>query len=196
MKNQKILTLAATSVLISALAGCASNQESDPDIVSMKTGADNENISGNKAARFNTQSSVSSSSSSSMSSSSSSSAYSLNSSEMLSKKSQTVYFDFDSAELDSEAENTLMQLPKVDDYEVNRVKVTLTGHADATGPDEYNKALSRKRAESVRKAVAEHFPASTSFEIVAEGEASPKTSNESEYGRSKNRRVEITYSAE
>lgn len=195
MKSSKLLAITASSVLVTALAGCASNQESESDIINMKTGSDTENISGDKSARFNVQSS-SSSSSSAMSSSSSSSAYSLSSAEMLSNKRSTVYFDFDSARLDSEAENTLMQLPKLDQYDVNDVTITLTGHTDATGPEAYNMTLSRERAEAVKQAIMDNFPASTTFEIVAEGESEPKTSNESEYGRSKNRRVEITYSAE
>ena len=90
----------------------------------------------------------------------------------------------------------LAKLPKLENYNIQEVTVTLTGHADAVGPESYNKSLSRKRAEAVRDAIKDNFPASTAFEIIAEGETDPKSSNDSEYGRSKNRRVEITYSAE
>lgn len=178
MNIKNLMVITSTSLLFSALAGCASHTESDSDMTMSSS-----------------SSSVSSMSSSSMSMSSSS-AYSLSSSEMLNKQNQTVYFDFDSAALDNEAESTLMKLPKLENYNTQDVTVTLTGHADAVGPESYNKSLSRKRAEAVRDAIKDNFPASTAFEIIAEGETDPKSSNDSEYGRSKNRRVEITYSAE
>ena len=77
MFKKKLLTLAASSILMTAVAGCASNQESDAEVVDVAAN--------------------SSSSSSSSMASSSSSAYSLHSAEMLNKKRETVYFDFDSA---------------------------------------------------------------------------------------------------
>ena len=185
----------------------------------MKTEADTKNVSAEKAARYNvtenssnmSSSSMSSSMSSNMSSnissnmssnmsssvsSSTSSAYSLSSAQMLSKKRQAVFFDFDSTELDNQAQSTLNQLPNIEDYEASSVTITLTGHADEIGPEAYNKTLSRRRAEAVRDSIRSELPDTVSIDIVAQGESEPMSSNESEYGRSKNRRVEITYSAE
>jgi len=133
MFKKKLLTLAASSILMTAVAGCASNQESDAEVVDVAAN--------------------SSSSSSSSMASSSSSAYSLHSAEMLNKKRETVYFDFDSAKLDSESESKLQQLPDIEAYKAKSVTIKVSGHADAIGPDAYNQLLSRQRAETVRDAI-------------------------------------------
>lgn len=188
MFKHKLLTLAASSILMTAVAGVASNQESDADIVSMKTDADMQNVSGDKSARFNVEQDTSRSSSSS--------AYSLHSAEMLNKKRETVYFDFDSAKLDSESEIKLQQLPDIENYQAKSVMIKVSGHADAIGPDAYNQLLSRQRAETVRDAIKATVPAAVTIDVLAQGEDEPVAPNDSAYGRSKNRRVEITYFAQ
>lgn len=70
--------------------------------------------------------------------------------------------------------------------------VALVGHTDASGGLEGNIALSRKRAEAVRQVLitAEGIPASQ-LEAQGVGYLSPRSSNLTETGREKNRRVEV-----
>ncbi len=73
------------------------------------------------------------------------------------------------------------------------IGMTVTGHTDAQGPDEYNLALSQARADSV----IEYFAAGgiDRARLVAKGagETQPITDNDTEEGRSINRRVEFHF---
>ncbi len=70
-------------------------------------------------------------------------------------------------------------------------RVMLVGHTDATGSLAGNLALSRKRAESVRRKLIEDYGISPAV-VSAEGAGflAPRAPNTSEKGRSLNRRVE------
>jgi len=65
----------------------------------------------------------------------------------------------------------------------------VTGHTDSRGSERHNLALSQRRAQAVAD-VAKSTGA-TITQVRGYGEGSPKTSNSSAAGRSKNRRVEI-----
>lgn len=70
--------------------------------------------------------------------------------------------------------------------------ITIEGHTDSAGPDDYNLALSQSRADAV---AAYFIGAGISPERVSAigvGEAEPASSNDTEEGRSRNRRVEFT----
>jgi OmpA-OmpF porin, OOP family len=68
-------------------------------------------------------------------------------------KKSIVFFDFDSAALEPEAlqilDNAAMAINQADDPEV-----TITGHADRSGPIDYNKGLSMERATAVQDYLA------------------------------------------
>lgn len=71
-------------------------------------------------------------------------------------------------------------------------KVTLVGHTDASGSLSANVALSRKRADSVRRALIDRHgvdPAQVAAEGV--GYLAPRATNQTEEGRTRNRRVEV-----
>lgn len=71
-------------------------------------------------------------------------------------------------------------------------KITITGYTDNVGSIESNKILSLKRAEAVKKSlISRGFPEDR---INTEGlqELNPIMSNDTAFGRQKNRRVEIT----
>ena len=70
--------------------------------------------------------------------------------------------------------------------------VRVVGHADATGTDEYNLALSLRRAESVREHLAESGISMTRMNASGKGESEPLVSNKTPAGRAVNRRVEFT----
>ena len=70
-------------------------------------------------------------------------------------------------------------------------RLTIVGHADSTGSDATNNALSVDRAQSVRDFLASRGVSPTRIETAGRGEREPVADNTSEAGRAKNRRVEI-----
>lgn len=71
-------------------------------------------------------------------------------------------------------------------------KVRLAGHTDNIGQTEDNKRLSQERAEAVRQQLIEYGCDPASIKAVGYGSLKPVTENETEEGRARNRRVEIT----
>ncbi len=76
------------------------------------------------------------------------------------------------------------------------VKVLVTGHTDALGPQSYNLQLSQRRAKSVMLYVIEKGVEPTRLSAEGEGEFSPIASNDTEEGRAQNRRVEFKITAQ
>ena len=73
-------------------------------------------------------------------------------------------------------------------------KVSIEGHADSQGSNEYNQALSTQRSDNVRLAlIARHVPAEQ-VTSSGEGEGFPVASNDNAAGRLQNRRVEVVFS--
>ena len=71
------------------------------------------------------------------------------------------------------------------------VKVLVTGHTDALGPQSYNLQLSQRRAKSVMLYLIGKGIEPTRVSAEGEGEFSPIASNDTEEGRAQNRRVEF-----
>ena len=70
-------------------------------------------------------------------------------------------------------------------------KVSVEGHTDSVGSDNYNLALSQRRAESVRRAIMARGIDSDRITARGLGEIYPVASNDTPAGRQQNRRVEI-----
>jgi outer membrane protein OmpA-like peptidoglycan-associated protein len=70
--------------------------------------------------------------------------------------------------------------------------VTVEGHTDALGSDEINRKISQDRADAVRQYLLANMsvPASR-FDSVGFGETKPIASNETDEGRTKNRRIDL-----
>ena len=75
--------------------------------------------------------------------------------------------------------------------EFPELKVRVEGHTDSTGRDETNMVLSQQRAEAVLGALVERGIAAERLTAAGLGKAKPIASNETQAGRSQNRRVEI-----
>jgi outer membrane protein OmpA-like peptidoglycan-associated protein len=101
-----------------------------------------------------------------------------------------VLFDFDKADIRSDAAQALAQLATViRAYPSGRVE--LEGHTDAKGDDAYNQRLSLRRAEAVKRWLTEREAiAADRFVTRGAGESRPVAGNDDEAGRQKNRRVE------
>ena len=69
--------------------------------------------------------------------------------------------------------------------------VEISGHTDNTGTPEYNQELSEKRAGSVKNYLSEHGISPVRMTAVGYGLTKPIATNETEEGRSENRRTEL-----
>jgi outer membrane protein OmpA-like peptidoglycan-associated protein len=76
--------------------------------------------------------------------------------------------------------------------EYDKTVIEVAGHTDSTGSEQYNQALSERRAQSVAAYLVSHGVKSTRLITVGAGESRPIASNDTEAGRALNRRVELT----
>jgi outer membrane protein OmpA-like peptidoglycan-associated protein len=75
-----------------------------------------------------------------------------------------------------------------------QTKVLIEGHTDSRGSDEYNEALSQRRADAVGKALVERGVSADDVSTSGRGKAYPVATNDTAAGRQQNRRVEIVFS--
>jgi len=102
-----------------------------------------------------------------------------------------VNFQTDSATLTASAKARLDEVtPKLQLHPT--LSFELSAHTDNVGTPQENLKLSRARAISVAKYLLSRGVAKHRFKVKAYGESRPIASNDSEVGRSKNRRVELT----
>lgn len=106
------------------------------------------------------------------------------------QETSIVYFALDSDELTSEARLKLDELLQEID-QLDRWKLEVRAHTDATGTDQYNEALAQRRAAAVRDYLTERDLPMDLVSISTFGEHRPIESNTTEDGRMRNRRVEI-----
>ena len=101
-----------------------------------------------------------------------------------------ILFDVDKSSLKPATRDNLDRLSgtlnKYDDTDVR-----VLGHTDATGTDEYNASLSKRRASSVKTYLVEKDVESSRMSTQGFGESDPIASNETVEGRALNRRVEL-----
>ena len=101
-----------------------------------------------------------------------------------------VLFGYDKSDVTATAQQKLDQLAEIlnkypDTY------VLIEGHTDASGTDDYNLSLSKRRAESVSGELRQKAVAGSRIKTAWYGEAQPKYANDTEVNRAKNRRVEF-----
>lgn len=101
-----------------------------------------------------------------------------------------ILFPVDSAVIQSGGRATLDQVAGVL-VEYPKTAVVVQGHTDATGTEEHNLALSERRAVAVERHLIAGGVAGDRISALGMGEGYPIASNDTEYGREQNRRVEI-----
>ncbi|MFC4120369.1 OmpA family protein [Nonomuraea zeae] len=113
-----------------------------------------------------------------------------------------VLFTFDRARLSTKAAAVLDDVVEETRRRADLAKppITITGHTDNKGDDDYNQTLSVKRAEAVRQYLAAKLGSDYQYRPEGKGEREPIAKNDKRdgsdnpAGRARNRRVEISYS--
>lgn len=100
---------------------------------------------------------------------------------------EDIYFVYDSAALSGEAQEILRQ--KAEWLRSNNASVTIEGHCDERGTNEYNMALGDRRAESAKSFLVNLGIPASRMTTVSYGEERPADSGHSESSWSKNRRA-------
>jgi outer membrane protein OmpA-like peptidoglycan-associated protein len=103
-----------------------------------------------------------------------------------------VLFDTGKATLKPGAYATIDRLATVLKEDSSR-KVLIEGNTDSVGSEEYNQALSERRAQSVQAALFERGVDASQISTVGKGESTPVASNDNPVGRQQNRRVELVF---
>lgn len=106
-----------------------------------------------------------------------------------------ILFDVNSAALKPATQKAL------DDFATSLNKydgtnILIEGHADATGPADYNLTLSRQRADAVASYLETRSVKSGRIDEKGYGELQPVADNATEAGRAENRRVDIAVFAD
>jgi len=108
--------------------------------------------------------------------------------------SSNVLFGFDKSSLSSDAKTNLDKLVKIlDGY--SETNIEIQGHTDSKGSLAYNKTLSKKRSETVLDYLNMRGISGSRLSTIGYGESMPKYENDTESGRSQNRRVEFLITA-
>jgi len=109
---------------------------------------------------------------------------------------RNVYFDFDQAELSDRSNHELDMLQKMM-AENDKLIIEVSGHADFLGEDAYNNELSKARAEKVVSYLTSRGIDKSRLRAQGYGEKNPvKGADDSEEGRSLNRRTEFMIMAQ
>lgn len=104
-------------------------------------------------------------------------------------------FAFDRSDLSEAAKHTL-STNLSSGAEAASLSFSLGGHADATGPDDYNHKLGLARANAVREYIVDQLKVSPDrISVTSFGETQPVAPNTTRAGRADNRRVVVTVTA-
>lgn len=101
-----------------------------------------------------------------------------------------IHFDTNSAVIKPQSEPALKELLNA----LNRqpsMKIEIQGHTDSQNSDQYNNALSQKRAQAVMAWLVAHKIPAARMKAIGFGESSPIADNATPQGRALNRRVEV-----
>jgi OOP family OmpA-OmpF porin len=102
-----------------------------------------------------------------------------------------ILFDSGSDKIKGESYQTLKEIGQLltDDP---KLRISIEGHTDSDGTDEYNMTLSQKRAASVKNyLIANYKIAGERLESKGWGESKPIDTNDTPEGKANNRRVEL-----
>lgn len=99
-----------------------------------------------------------------------------------------INFDYDSSTIKPQYQSNLQQFSNILKQD-KKLKAIIEAHTDSIASDEYNQALSERRAASVMNALNKNGIDLSRLEAIGYGESEPIATNETEEGRAQNRRV-------
>lgn len=106
--------------------------------------------------------------------------------------SAAALFDHDKSTLKPAGKEALTELDdSIKARGARVVDINVIGHTDSDGTEEYNQALSVRRAQSVKDYMVSEGVDPSIIDVSGEGELNPIASNATREGRAQNRRVEI-----
>lgn len=108
--------------------------------------------------------------------------------------SSNVLFGFDKSALSNDAKSNLDKLVLVLNNYVD-TDIEIQGHTDSKGSEAYNQDLSVKRARMVSNYLTDKGINTNRLNVKGFGETVPKYGNDTENGRTENRRVEFLITA-
>jgi peptidoglycan-associated lipoprotein len=173
MKNRKFL--AASLLIVLALAGCAGEKATKPTTGEEKgaTPAETAPAPGESAAGASL-----------------SDREKQRRAELLAQR--RVHFAFDSSSIDDEA-RAIIEAHAANLVANPQIKVSLEGNCDERGTREYNLALGERRAQAVEKMMKVLGVAGNRIKTVSYGEEKPLCQEHNESCWRQNRRAEIVY---
>ena len=106
-----------------------------------------------------------------------------------------ITFEFNRADVRNQFMPTIRQLARTLESHPG-LRIEIVGHADAVGSDDYNQALSERRADAVGARLMDYGVPYRRIAASGRGEWEPIATNATEWGRARNRRVEIHLSTD
>ncbi len=172
----KLLKLLSVTVLVAALAGCASTGEvggSSDETTGAAPGAGASSYPYGRGGGVSGQA--------------------VTGGPEASVADRVVYFDFDSAEIRSDSLTVIEANARY--LVANPASIAvLEGHSDERGTREYNIGLGERRAQAVQRAMVAYGVSPQQMRTVSYGEERPAVAGQDESSYEQNRRVEIAYS--
>ncbi len=101
-----------------------------------------------------------------------------------------VNFDFNKSNIRPDAAGILREAAAILKENPN-VQTSVEGHTDSVGSDQYNLALSLRRATAVKQFLVKEGVTESRLSVRGLGETKPVASNDTEDSRAQNRRVEL-----
>ena len=107
---------------------------------------------------------------------------------------EKVLFAYDRSDLNGAAQTNLNKLSAIL-LKYPETNITVIGHTDSKGSDDYNQTLSESRANAVTNYSSKQGVASSRLTAIGKGESDPVASNDTQDGSALNRRVEFVITA-
>jgi outer membrane protein OmpA-like peptidoglycan-associated protein len=104
---------------------------------------------------------------------------------------ERVLFDFNRARVRTRGRKVIVELMKIWKEHADWQHITIEGHADARGSDEYNLELSQIRADRVREVMVQLGCSADSISAIGFGRARVRDSGNTDEAHQRNRRVEF-----
>lgn len=108
-------------------------------------------------------------------------------------RSFLVFFDFNRSDITDDARKVINQAADNAKKAGSTTRINLTGHADRSGPAQYNMRLSQRRADAVKAELVKLGVPAGDITTVAKGESDPLVPTADGVREPRNRRVEIVF---